>query len=186
MQRCIVCKLDLEDSCLYKHRRRKSGLQSTCKQCAKISWPTTLKCSLCLDTFQIKHRNIRRRRSFQCPKCVSLARIERNKSRSKPSILTTKGYIYLRDTTEKHGYKLAHRKAIEESIGRALTKNEVVHHIDGDRTNNNIENLVLTDSSGHGKIHGSLERIGYFLIQTGKVSFDRKRSEYILNMEVVT
>lgn len=34
-----------------------------------------------------------------------------------------------------------------------LKDNEHVHHIDGDFTNNNIENLVVIDIREHGKIH---------------------------------
>ena len=41
------------------------------------------------------------------------------------------------------GYVREHRLVMEEHLGRCLTKEEVVHHIDKDRANNNINNLTL-------------------------------------------
>jgi hypothetical protein len=49
--------------------------------------------------------------------------------------------------------KRLHRYVMECFIGRALTEKELVHHIDGDKTNNNIENLKLITRSQHLKIH---------------------------------
>jgi len=41
------------------------------------------------------------------------------------------------------GYVLEHRLAMEEMLGRRLLPEEVVHHEDGNRTNNARENLNL-------------------------------------------
>lgn len=43
----------------------------------------------------------------------------------------------------KDGYVFLHRLVMEKHLGRHLTKEEVVHHIDGDKSNNNLENLSL-------------------------------------------
>ena len=45
--------------------------------------------------------------------------------------------------SSKYGYVLYHRIIMENHIGRILNPNEVVHHIDGNKLNNNIENLQL-------------------------------------------
>jgi hypothetical protein len=42
---------------------------------------------------------------------------------------------------------------MEERIGRRLLQDEVVHHIDGDTTNNDISNLALMTKSAHSRLH---------------------------------
>lgn len=50
----------------------------------------------------------------------------------------------------RNGYVPQHRYFMAQKIGRPLTKNESVHHIDGNRGNNNIENLQIINGN-HGK-----------------------------------
>ena len=68
-----------------------------------------------------------------------------------------KGYvlIYCPDHPHARGnYVLEHRLVMEAHLGRTLLPSEVVHHIDGDKTNNIIPNLQLySSSSGHSKYH---------------------------------
>lgn len=49
--------------------------------------------------------------------------------------------------------KREHQIIMEEHIGRKLRKGEVVHHVDGNKRNNNLKNLILTTRSEHAKIH---------------------------------
>ena len=46
-----------------------------------------------------------------------------------------------------------HRLVMEEYLGRRLKFDEVVHHIDGDRYNNDISNLKLCSRKEHSVIH---------------------------------
>lgn len=63
------------------------------------------------------------------------------------------GYLKIK----KNGVvKRFHRKVVEDALGRELKSNEVVHHIDGDKSNNNIENLALMPASIHSRLHESM------------------------------
>ena len=46
-----------------------------------------------------------------------------------------------------------HRHVMEIHLGRKLGEQEEVHHIDGDKLNNNIENLEALSISDHKKYH---------------------------------
>lgn len=76
------------------------------------------------------------------------------------------------------GYVYEHRIIMEESIGRLLTDKEVVHHIDLDPTNNNIDNLILLDnSSEHASIH--------YLLQVALVKLLPKNQLRILTKQLL-
>lgn len=49
----------------------------------------------------------------------------------------------------RHGYIRLHRLAMEQKLGRYLQPNEVVHHIDGNPANNDLENLELFEENGY-------------------------------------
>lgn len=63
------------------------------------------------------------------------------------------GYLYI---SSANGRYAVHRRLMEQLIGRALRKDEVVHHADGNRANNAPDNLVLTSRASHqGELHAA-------------------------------
>lgn len=88
-------------------------------------------------------------------------------------------YSYLcRGNSGWRNYKKEHIFLMERLLGRRLNKFEEVHHVDGDKLNNRMDNLVLLDGASHKGIHQSLQDIAYQLVQGGFIEFDRNTTAY--------
>ena len=68
-----------------------------------------------------------------------------------------KGYVlvYVPKHPNAHidGYVMFHTVLMERAIGRYLTEDEVVHHINHNRKDNRLENLMLMDKKEHMAMH---------------------------------
>lgn len=67
--------------------------------------------------------------------------------------VTLKADGYVEYTRGEHKGRGVHVVKMEERIGRRLRVDECVHHIDGDRANNDDDNLALMTRAAHSRLH---------------------------------
>jgi hypothetical protein len=76
-------------------------------------------------------------------------------------VLASSGYMKIK-VADPNEWAYLHRHLMETMLGRPLEPGEVVHHKDGDRGNNDPDNLEVLDSAGtHGAIHGAAHLLPY-------------------------
>lgn len=79
----------------------------------------------------------------------------------------------------KGGQVYEHILVAEAALGRPVSKEEVVHHINCVKSDNRPENLfVCSGSKEHFLIHGSLNRCVADLIDLGLLEFDAETKSY--------
>lgn len=80
-------------------------------------------------------------------------------------------------------YRKEHVLVAERVLGRALNDDDVVHHKDGNKLNNDPENLWVCTSSEHRKAHASLQKIAFELYISGYITFDDVNKEYVAHIK---
>ena len=92
-------------------------------------------------------------------------------------------YVYVMDCWENpmadsRGRILLHRYVMAKHLGRPLLKEEIVHHIDGNKNNNCAENLAVFSNEEHVKLHKATGRSYISLIcnYCGKEFYREKRN----------
>lgn len=82
-----------------------------------------------------------------CHRC-NCSLIGRDNFKGKPQLSTGYVFVYKPDHPfcNKYGYVFLHRIIMEDHIGRLLMPNEIVHHVNGIRTDNRLGNLRLCPS----------------------------------------
>ncbi len=149
---CIICKKTLG-------KYAKQNKSKRCRSCE-----TKRKHRLGIINVRLnnlKHGRYSKYISHRCVDChkkITIAAIRcnscSNKRKWKLGLLCSSrtkpiGYVY----TDKNGYehikigihnwKLKHRIVVEKWIGKKLDSKWIVHHIDGNKTNNNLKNLYI-------------------------------------------
>jgi hypothetical protein len=145
--------------CGKEFRLKRMSTKYCSNKCSSLSRTTRkqIKCSYCEKEIIRPQCHIRDINycSKECQgKYISKNKIGKNSIRWKGGISNSSGYISIR--TNKGGYKQQHRTVMENFIGRKLSSNELIHHIDQNKKNNSIENLMIVTRSEHAAIHDKL------------------------------
>lgn len=117
-------------------------------------------CSVCKKEFKVPPSSLKHR---SCNYCSNPCRLSKHLGKSNPNWkggkVFRKGYIYIYSPKHpfktKENYVTEHRLVMEKQIGRYLKISEVIHHINGIKTDNRIENLIILTKAKHNKIHFS-------------------------------
>jgi hypothetical protein len=116
-------------------------------------------CELCHTPFQVT----KTKKRFCSVSCSSRS-TSQTRSTTKGFVITPKGYKLLykpeHPMASKNGYLAEHRYVMAEHLGRTLSSNEVVHHKNGNKMDNRVENLEVLSKRTHDALprpRGSLE-----------------------------
>jgi hypothetical protein len=72
---------------------------------------------------------------------------------------TQDGYIERYEGDGKYATRqLEHRLVMEMMLGRKLSRSEVVHHLNGNKVDNRIENLEVMSLSDHSRLHWDMKK----------------------------
>lgn len=129
----------------------------------------SLTCAECNVVFEIKPGLVYNRttgvyRRFCSKDCWHKARARgwENPNWKGGRSITDRGYVMVwapHHPKAIHNRVPEHRLVMEQNVGRILSADEVVHHIDGNRSNNAIENLQILSPSEHSRLHREQEKI---------------------------
>lgn len=116
-------------------------------------------CAVCQREFYVAAYQLRdpRRAGTYCSRECKYAamRQPRKELTARPRFINRQGYVMLPVASGrgKVGYRAEHRLVMEAVLRRSLAPTEHVHHRNGDKADNRIENLELLSNSDHQKLH---------------------------------
>lgn len=164
--KCFWCNKDKEIIFCQKRER------NFCDKSCRMKWQNTvmralrqakhtriIKCSSCGEKRRRQKNRLKWKKSFCNRNCYSEWKKGANSSLWRGGRRIDKdGYVLIHKP--KHpkadisNYVREHRLIMEGKLGRYLTGTETVHHTNGNRQDNSLENLVLYNSnSDHLKVH---------------------------------
>lgn len=158
---CPSCK-----SVFNSHRKDAKYCSRTCAQAPRKQPPIIKTCLWCKEEFDSRAKNHGRElkrmhmRKFCSRKCMARERATYHNQEQhhqwKGGLFQDSGYVRI-NLYKKFGDKRympgLHRYIMMQQENRLFSYNEVVHHIDGDKQNNVLDNLVVLSRSYHSKLH---------------------------------
>ena len=161
---------------IFENGKRIKALKDiACPVCKKLFSPRTSKDKYCSRPCYYQMKKIRGdypRWTQEMKESLSIkyqgtgnpmfGKISKYRGKKRPEFSGSKHWNYKGGYITKDGYLSIcvngkeiglHKYLLEIKLGRKLTKNEVAHHIDGNKLNNDINNIQLMTRSEHIKHH---------------------------------
>lgn len=155
-----------------------------------------MSCDSC-NTYFTEHRDIsymKKNRMHLCPGCrknnIGPIRQKINRSKENPEKIGTirlhknsrykEIYVGIDSwhTKSQGHWCREHIYVIEEELGHTIPLGYVVHHIDGDKVNNNRSNLCLMTVEEHNNTHAKSEALVFELVKSGLIVFNQSTKLY--------
>lgn len=146
-------------------------------------------CDKCGHEQLVNHWNLVRKDIHLCRHCATKDTASKrtnkpwNKGKKFDAKYVGSSYIdasgYVNVWTDEKKYAKEHRVFVELDLGRPLSSDEIVHHVDGDKTHNDLYNLYVCNGQKHHRnIHSQLERVSMELVRCGAIKFDHGTGQY--------
>lgn len=107
----------------------------------------------------IRKKQLGKTLSKETKKKISIALKGRKHYWRDRRVLNSNGYVMLfqpeNPMSNSGGYVPEHRFVMANKLGRILKREESVHHINGKKDDNRLENLVVLTKGGHTSLHES-------------------------------
>lgn len=118
------------------------------------------KCEICGNTDYL----VGKIRSMRCKACLGKSGLRRIQGLREKA--NTNGYIMI-NVGGKRYYE--HRLVMQLHLNRPLLDSEHVHHINGNKIDNRLENLEIMLKSDHHKLHSNPEKMKKMSIMAHKI-----------------
>ena len=139
-----------------KYISNRKFIYCICPECSETRWlilrPKTAdgksRCQRCCGEFSNSSKRLPHGRGENCPRWKGGRRIQ---DRYVVRWISEQDPYYSMATKKSHGSGdiMEHRLIMAQSLGRCLVRSEHVHHKNGDRQDNRLENLELVSPTNH-------------------------------------
>lgn len=144
------CKTCYSSAKKQRHINKYKTLR-TCLHCNN-SFLSFGEAKLCSNSCISKHTSHKRKKYLSIPDCLDNPKKKLDKKLGYVRI-----YVPMHHEANSWGYVYEHRIVAEQILNRHLLPDEIVHHKNGKRWDNRIENLEVMNKSDHAKLHGQRE-----------------------------